>query len=308
MQRWEKLGRVYVAGGEMPWAQHRAYLPTSLTVDDRRIRVFVAFLDADLVGRLGYVDVDTADPTRVLEVSTQPVIDVGQPGAFDDSGVNPLSVFRHNGQVWLYYVGWQRSVGLPYLLFTGLATSDDGGRTFQRHARVPVLDRTDAEPTLRSGAFVGHAPTGGFRAWYVTGDRWIEAEGKRRPMYEMRYVESPDGVKWPSEGTRCLVPAAPDEYGFGRPYVLDDGEQLRMWYSIRSHSCGYRLGYAESANGIDWERRDSEVGIDVSLDGWDSEMIHCGWLQQSPFGTYLFYNGNGYGETGFGVAVLNGSS
>lgn len=305
---WQKLGRVYTAGGEQAWAQSRAYLPTSLALDDERIRVFVAFLDDDMVGRVGYVDVDAGDPTRVLAVSEQPVLDVGQPGAFDDSGVNPTAVFRHDRRVWLYYVGWQRSVGVPYLLFTGLAHSDDGGATFERHARVPVLDRTDAEPMLRSGAFVHPAPGGGFRAWYVTGDRFIESRGRMRPTYAMRYAESDNGVTWPDRGTPCLEPMAPDEYGFGRPYVVDDGERLRMWYSIRTHSRTYRLGYAESADGIDWERRDDESGIDVSAAGWDSEMIHCGWVQPAASGTYLFYNGNGYGETGFGAAVLRSSS
>jgi hypothetical protein len=306
---WEKLGRVYVAQGEEPWAQRRAYLPTSLAIDEQRIRVFVAFLDDDMVGRLAYVDVSARDPTEVLNVSERPVLDVGEPGTFDDSGVNPLSLFRHDGRVWLYYVGWQRSTRVPYFLFTGLAYSDDDGLSFRRHARVPVLDRTDAEPTLRSGTFVTPARDGGgFRAWYVAGESWIESRGKPRPTYGMRYLESPDGVTWPQQGTPCLEPAAPDEYGFGRPYVLDDGERLRMWYSVRSHSLGYRLGYAESADGIVWERRDDEAGIDVSDDGWDSEMIHCGWVQPTPFGTYLFYNGNGYGETGFGVAALRSSS
>jgi hypothetical protein len=306
--RWEKLGRVYVADGQLAWAQSRAYLPTSLALDERRVRVFVAFLDADMVGRLGYVDVEASDPTRVLEVSERPALDIGPPGAFDDSGVNPLSVFRHEGVVWLYYVGWQRATRVPYLLFTGLAYSDDDGATFRRHARVPVLDRTDAEPTLRSGAFICEAPSGAFRAWYVTGERWIESQGRMRPSYAMRYAESPDGVSWPAAGTPCLDPAAPDEYGFGRPYVMDDGGRLRMWFSVRSHSRGYRLGYAESDDGIAWERRDEQAGIDVSADGWDSEMIHCGWVQPTASGTYLFYNGNGYGATGFGAAVLRSSS
>jgi hypothetical protein len=277
-------------------------------VDEHRIRVFVAFLDEDDVGRVGYVDVDAADPTRILEISQTPVLDVGAPGMFDDSGVNPLSVFRRGPSVWLYYVGWQRGTRVPYFLFTGLARSDDDGLTFTRHARVPVLDRSDAEPTLRSGAFVSPRRAGGFRAWYVTGNRWVESDGRLRPTYAMHYAESPDGVTWPGAGTLCLEPAGPDEYGFGRPYVLDEGDRMRMWYSIRSHSRGYRLGYAESHDGVAWQRLDHNVGMDVSADGWDSGMIHCGWLQATEFGTYLFYNGNGYGETGFGVAVLRSNS
>jgi hypothetical protein len=302
--RWQKLGRVYVAQGEQPWARQRAYLPASLALDGERIRVFVAFLDDDRVGRVGYVDVDASQPTRVLEVSSRPALDVGEPGAFDDSGVNPLSVFRHEGRVWLYYVGWQRSARVPYLLFTGLAHSSDDGASFTRHSRVPVLDRSDEEPILRSGAFIAPAPGGGFRAWYAAGDRFIEAGGKARPTYGLRYAESPDGLTWPAAGTPCLEPEGPDEYGFARPYVLDDGGRLRMWYSVRSHSRGYRLGYAESDDGVSWERRDDEVGIDVSDEGWDSEMIHCGWIQDAGRERYLFYNGNDYGATGFGVARL----
>ena len=81
-----------------------------------------------------------------------------------------------------------------------------------------------------------------------------------------------------------------------------------MWFSVRSHSRGYRFGYAESNDGLDWQRRDDQAGIDVSPDGWDSEMVHSGWVQATSHATYLFYNGNNYGETGFGVATLRSSA
>jgi hypothetical protein len=273
-------------------------------VGDDVLRVFVAFLDDEMVGRVGFVDVAADDPTRVLEVSERPALETGEPGMFDDSGVNPLCVLRRDGRVWLYYMGWQRTARVPYLLFTGLAHSDDDGRSFRRHAPVPVFDRSAAEPVMRSGAFVLPAEGGGLRAWYSAAGGWVEADGRTRPSYGLRYAESADGLTWPGEGAVCLEPARPDEYGLARPFVLDDGDRLRMWFSVRSHSRGYRLGYAESADGIAWERRDELAGIDVSSDGWDSEMVHSCWVQPTRHGTYLFYNGNNYGETGFGVAAL----
>ena len=36
---------------------------------------------------------------------------------------------------------------------------------------------------------------------------------------------------------------------------------------------------------------------------WDSQMVGLAALLETAYGTYLFYNGNGYGATGFGVAV-----
>jgi hypothetical protein len=77
-----------------------------------------------------------------------------------------------------------------------------------------------------------------------------------------------------------------------------------MFYSIRTRSKGYRIGYAESADGLKWERKDREVGIDVSESGWDSEMIAYSSVQKYKDKVYMFYNGNNLGETGFGYAEL----
>ncbi|MDA0171536.1 hypothetical protein OJ998_20715 [Solirubrobacter taibaiensis] len=299
---WEKLGRVYVASGEQPWAQTHAYIPTPLALGDR-IRVFVAFLDERKVGRLGYVDVAAADPTRVIGVSENPVLDVGQPGTFDDNGVTPLSVFRRDGRIWLYYAGWQLGVQIRYYLFVGLAFSDDDGRSFQRYARVPVLDRSDAEPTLRTGCFV-QSSADGFRMWYMAGDTWVQSDGRQMPSYGMRHIESADGMHWPESGQPSMEPQPPDEFGFGRPYVLQDERGYRIWYGIRLREKGYRLGYAESPDGLSWNRLDDQVGIDVSETGWDSEMVGYPWVHRNDTGTYLFYNGNNYGASGFGVARL----
>jgi hypothetical protein len=303
---WEKLGRVHVARGERQWARSHAFVPTSLSLDDERIRVFVAFLDDAKVGRLGFVDVDARDPKRILEISESPALDIGQPGTFDDNGVTPLRAFEHKGRVWLYYNGWQLGVRIRYFLFTGLAFSDDQGRTFERYARVPVLDRSDAEPTMRSGGFTERTETG-FRMWYVAGDRWLESQGRQMPIYGMRYLESEDGIHWPPAGRTCMEPREPNEFGFGRPYVAHDGDKFRMWYSIRLLEQGYRMGYAESDDGINWERHDDEAGLDVSSNGWDSEIVAYPCLQQTRYGTYLFYNGSTLGGTGFGVAVLKSS-
>jgi hypothetical protein len=75
-----------------------------------------------------------------------------------------------------------------------------------------------------------------------------------------------------------------------------------MWYSFRGLS--YRIGYAESDNGISWTRCDSLAGIDVSKSGWDSEMIEYPFVFDHKGERFMLYNGNGYGKTGFGIAVL----
>jgi len=141
--------------------------------------------------------------------------------------------------------------------------------------------------------------------WYVAGDSWLGIDGKSVPTYEIRHLASAELTTWGRNGEIVLkLAAGGDEYGFGRPFVLRDGGRYKMWYSIRTVSKGYRLGYAESNDGLVWTRLDDQVGIDISPSGWDSEMICYSCIQPTEHGTYLFYNGNNYGETGFGAARL----
>jgi hypothetical protein len=66
----------------------------------------------------------------------------------------------------------------------------------------------------------------------------------------------------------------------------------------------YRLGYAESPDGLTWSRRDEQVGIEPSASGWDSEMMEYPYVFEHKGRKHMLYNGNGFGESGFGYAVL----
>ena len=77
-----------------------------------------------------------------------------------------------------------------------------------------------------------------------------------------------------------------------------------MWYCYAIGNGGYRMGYAESEDGIRYERKDQEVGIDVSESGWDSEMVCYPFVFNHKGQKYMLYCGNGYGKTGFGYAIL----
>lgn len=301
---WEKLGHVYVADGEADWKQSHAYVPTPYALSDDRIRVFVASMDDDNVGRLGYVDVSGTNPTEVLEVSSTPVLDVGERGTFDESGVTPSSIVCEDDRMFLYYFGWQPGVSVRYFLFTGLAVSNDDGESFRRVSKVPILDRTDGERYVRS-APCARRIDGKYVMWYVSGNEWVVVGGQEVPTYSIRRTTATDPEQWGCEkGKLCLSPDGYDEYGFGRPYIQQTNDGYEMWYSVRTRDKGYRIGYAESNDGRSWTRRDTKSGIDVSSTGWDSEMICFPGVISLQNERYMFYNGNRLGETGFGVARL----
>lgn len=303
--RWRKLGVVWKPDGSLGWARTHATCPTPVLRDDGTLRIYVQCRDDLNVGRVGFVDLDSKNPLRVLGYSKTPVLDIGAPGAFDDNGVLQCSVLSTNdGRLCMYYVGFELCHHVRYRLLTGLAVSVDGGESFVRVKRTAILERSDPEPLFRGGPFV-LLESGRYRMWYVAGGGWEDIQGKAMPVYDLRYLESEDGVGWPDRGEVVLELSEQDEHGFGRPYVIRQDNRYKMFYSIRKRSLGsYRMGYAESEDGIHWTRKDDQLGLDPSSQGWDSEAVEYAAITKIGSKTLMFYNGNDFGATGFGVAQL----
>lgn len=302
--KWRKLGVVWNTTGTQWWSRTHAMGPTPVLRDDGTIRVFLTTLDEQGRGRPFYVDVAADDPTRVLKVSEHFLMDVGRPGAFDDNGLMAVSVVPlPSGELFMYYAGFELCHHIRYRIFTGLAISRDGGETFQRASEAPVLDRSSAELFFRCGPFAAYED-GRFRLWYVGGREWTDVGGKQVPVYDLRYLESGNGLHWAESGKVCMEVTGADEHGFGRPWIVRRGpSDYQMFYSIRRRSvAAYRLGYAESSDGLHWVRKDDEMGLDVGAGAFDADAIMYSAVVTAYGKQYCFYNGNNFGGTGFGVA------
>ncbi len=138
--------------------------------------------------------------------------------------------------------------------------------------------------------------------WYTSCTGWSMVTGKPRHRYHIKYAESDNGIHWRRGGLVAINYADDSEYAIARPSVVKDPEIWRMWFSYRGEA--YRIGYAESIDGKSWKRLDHLAGIDVSAMGWDSEMIEYPFVFDHKGQRYMLYNGNDYGRTGFGIAVL----
>jgi hypothetical protein len=301
--RWEKLGLVFPPPTDLDWMVSHASLPAAEPRGDRH-RVYFGGRDARSRTRIGAFEIDLRRPFAVRAVTPVPVLDLGPLGAFDDNGVTPACVVAgERRRRLLYYTGWTLGVTVPFYMFVGLAVSEDGGETFHRVSSAPILERTRADPYLAASPWI-LVENGRWRMWYGSGSRWEPGDGRPRHYYHIRYGESGDGVAWTRTGVVCIDYASPDEYAITRPCVLRDAGGYRMWYTYRGPA--YRIGYAESTDGVHWTRKDHEAGIDASPEGWDSEMVCYPCVFDHAGRRYMLYNGNGYGRTGIGLAVLTG--
>jgi len=302
--RWKKLGLVFNASGqnEMMITGGRAPVPLQLREDLYRI-YFGAYDDAGR-GRIFSLDIDLSQPQSCTNLVTSPVVDIGDVGFFDDNGIIPSSVLRVDGKVYLYTIGFSLKNRIIFDAATGLAVSSDGGVSFKKF-KGPVLDRGVDDPCFAASPTV-LKQADKWRMWYVSCDHWLPFGGSYRHFYNIKHKTSVDGVYWDNRATICIDYANEYEYAISRPSVIFQSSKYRMWYSFRAQPTieTYRIGYAESSDGLSWKRYDERAGIDVSSSGWDSEMICYPSVFEHKDRMYMLYNGNGYGKTGFGLAVL----
>jgi hypothetical protein len=297
--RWRKLGLIFAPDGRVPWMLTHAANPVAEHLADDRFRIYFSSRDARNRSSVAFVDIDLGDPRTVLRQSEAPVLAPGDPATFDDAGISIGCVLALGARRYLYYMGWHLMTSVPWQNTIGLAISDGPDQPFRRLSS-PILSLSDVDPHTVSYPWV-RCESGRFRMWYGSSTEWGARTSDMRHV--IKYAESLDGIAWQATGRIAIDASEPGEYALSRPCVVQDRDRYRMWFSSRGTS--YRIKYAESDDGLVWTRRSDCAGLDVSGDGWDSEMIEYPCVFDHGGRRYALYTGNGYGRTGFGLAVLD---
>ena len=299
--KWEKKGQIFAPNGQYDWVKTHGMLPVSDHVKDDIFRIYFSGRDGSNVSKTGFIEIDIKEPNKILHLSESPILDIGKLGAFDDNGVSPTWMVNHAGKKYFYFMGWNKGSKVRAAEVSGLAISTDDGKTFERYSKAPIIDRTDKEPYTILVISCIIIENGVWRMWYDSADYWISEE---LPRYNIKYAESLDGINWKRNVDVSVTYKNDQETRVSRASIIKDDGIYRMWFCYAMGSGGYNMGYAESNDGIKFNRMDEKVGIELSTSGWDSEMICYPNVFKHKGETYMLYCGNGYGRTGFGLAVL----
>ena len=297
MTHWQKIGLLIEPDRRLWWSRTHAMVPTPLMLGDGLCRVYYSGRDDQNRSHIGWALVDLNTTPKVLERSIEPILSPGELGCFDDNGVTPSCVVDRKDGLYLYYLGWNPGSTVRMHLFGGLAISTDGGATFTRWSRAPILERCPTDPFLNTAPWViRDGPK--WRIYYVSGVGWVHRD---LPRYLIKTGVSGDGRIWQRDGAVCIDFNNDEEVALARPYVVRDDDSYKMWFSHKGGE--YRMGYAESADGIHWDRDDSKVWLEPSVDGFDSVMVEYAAVVNHAGQSIMFYNGDNYGADGIGVAV-----
>lgn len=299
---WKKLGQLYVpkASGQHPKLISHAANPLPVHLKDDVYRIFFSGRDQQNRSSVGAVDVDIVK-RKVVTEHEQPFFEHGPVGSFYSDGVSIGNCYEASGVRYMLFMGWQNPSDGHWRGNIGrLVITPQLSLELDRPKPFMGSDLTD--PISLSYPWVMPRASGGFDMWYGSTLSWDAGNGEM--LHVIQHAFSEDGENWKRTGL-----AVPYELGraqaFSKPTVVqNDSGDFEMWFSFRSGAGEkYRIGYGRSGNGVNWALDLTRAGIDVSANSWDSEMIEYPFVFDHNSARYMLYNGNGYGKTGFGLAV-----
>ena len=312
MFKWKKKGLIFSPDNAYPWMYSHAQCPFTLDFDDF-IRVYFSTREnyQNNMSRSygGFVDLDKNDLRKVINISSEPLMDFGGIGEFDEFGSMPNSIIKHNDEYYLYYCGWTRGMSTPYSWEIGFAKSKDSVR-FKKVGKGPLIGPTLNEPYLHACPVVYKIAENEWHMFYLSGIKWLQGDKKMESQYLLMHATSEDGVNWSRDG-KSVIPTKVEDESQTSAAIINLGGKYHMFFSYRhgldfreTKDRGYRIGYAYSDDLVNWTRDDSKTGIDVSDFGWDSEMVAYPHITQINDKYVMFYCGNHFGQEGFGYAEL----
>ncbi len=306
-QNWIKKGLIFdplksalLKKGAIGYAAVPFVLPL---LEEGNYRIFFSARDAQNRSLPFYIDYDL-DNQKILFESDQ-LLPLGELGAFDDSGIMLTSLIEKEGTIYLFYIGWNLGVTVPFRNAIGLAISTDGGQTFVKQFRGPILDRNHIEPHFVASNCVFKLEHH-YIMYYLSCVGWEKMKDKVMHQYHIKWALSEDLIHWERNNHVAIDFKYSEEYAISVPRVLFENGIYKMWYSYRAgpFSDKYRIGYAESKDAYSWERMDEVVNLSVTSGTWDSDMICYPCVFKHRNQLMMLYNGNDYGKTGIGLAVL----
>ena len=312
MFKWNKKGLVFSPDGRHDWMYNYAQCPFPVDFGEF-IRVYFATrekYDGNMVRAYGgFVDLDKSDLKKIIRVADRPLMELGGLGEFDEFGSMPISVVKHRDEYYLYYVGWTRCYSVPYDWEIGFAKSKDGEH-FEKVGKGPLIGPTFDEPYLNSTPVVYKFSDTDWHMFYHTGLCWLKGEDKLESRYVIKHATSTDGINWNRNSTPIIPTRVANECQT-TPALLRLGGKYHVFFCYRegldfreNRDKSYRIGYAWSDDLVTWHRDDSQAGIDVSEQGWDSQMLEYPHITEINGKFVMFYCGNHFGEGGFGYAEL----
>lgn len=300
---WHKQGLLYSPQHKKRHSKliSHAANPLAIHLQDDVFRVFYSGRDVQNRSSVGAVDIDIVRQEVVTD-HFEPFFLHGKCGTFYADGVSIGNHYTVGSKGYILFMGWQNPPNGHWRGDIGqlIVMPDFSLKLAQSQ---PLFGSDAVDPISLSYPWVMHTAPDRYDMWYGSTISWDGGNGEM--VHVIKHAYSTDGHIWCKTGDSVpyMLNSA---QAFSRPAVIRHSSGgLDMWFSYRSgQGQRYRIGYAYN-DGDGWQLALKHSGITVSDTGWDAEMVEYPFVFEHKNTTYMLYNGNGFGLTGFGLAILD---
>jgi predicted GH43/DUF377 family glycosyl hydrolase len=297
-QRWTKYAGNPVYGPQRSgnwdtWTNGVSVVPDP---DGETYKMFYAGRDGE---GIGVAEAKVSQPTEWHELPTSPVLKPRNDN-WEGNRINQPRVVVVSDDHWrMYYTGWGfEGPGTSWAM--GIAESFDGGLTWSRFGEEPILERGALDSPDGGGACVPMVlfVEGRWMMWYTAG----VVNHSSHTQIHLCLAYSKDGLHWEKADENPVLgddfADDPERSVTSRCYVRHDAGVFRVWYS---YACpNYEIRYAESLDGLRWERSPISPVLGPSVDpSWDDQTVEYPEVQIVDGTFRLWFCGNGFGSVGY---------
>ncbi|MDH6028037.1 hypothetical protein [Vibrio splendidus] len=301
--KWNKLGNIYKANPVCENLLSHSANPLPILIGGDLYRVFFNGRNSENKSSLGYFDfnIETLDVVNVCE---KEVIKFGDDESYYSHGISIGNDYKDlDGNLYILFMAWQIRGSDHWRGDIGRIVVSSLDELYIEDTHNPFIGINDIDKMSLSYPWV-YNDGEQYSMIYGSTVSWKEDNGEM--LHVLNFAESSNGHQWEQKGL-----AIPYELGkaqaFSRPTYVKINDKEHLWFSYRSGTGEkYRIGHSlKSESGL-WQLNVENPGIDVSQEkeAWDSEMICYPSILKHKHKTYMFYNGNGFGKSGIGLAVL----
>lgn len=294
---WKNLGRIFTPSKQKGWIFSHASLPVAHHIGKAHFRIFFSSRDRFNHSHIGYIEFNLKQ-FRVNRISETSILSPGSTGSFDQNGLSMGCITQINGVPYLYYVGWGEPVNGRFNNTLGLARWDRNLDCFVKYSNNPVLG-LDTDDQLNLSYLSIIKINNKWTMYYGSHKSWGDKESDR--IHGLKTAESVDGIHWSKISEVAIDFIHENEFAIARPSVVYHNGLFKMWFCYKGEY--YRIGYAESADGVSWIRKDNDSSIEHKKTQWANKEVCYPNIFQFENRLYMLYNGNSYGKTGFGLAI-----
>jgi hypothetical protein len=299
--KWDKLGIIYSLDNSTKnkFLLTHSSNPTAVEIGDGLFRVFFSARDAQNRSSVSAFDFDM-ESFHVVNDFKKPLFQFDPNSSFFPDGISCSSVYKVENTEYLTFMGWINKKNEHWRGLIGRVQLSSEFEILHESSEI-LLNLNEIDKVSLSYPYI-FFEDGLYKMYYGSTIEWHYKNSEM--LHVINYAESKNGHNFNAKGIAFPYIEGVAQ-AFSRPTILVKNDIKHAWFSYRGgNGDKYKIGYAISKERDVWDMKLNENTIFTSNEGWDSEMVEYPFVFEYKKEIYMLYNGNEYGKTGIGLAVL----